>query len=133
MFYFFIHFSWHDLVSVTDKVSYDCMTVITTCCQNFKARTHRDRIAASFMLFHNISNRTFCILRCILIMNKNFSSHRYRDNSPQILISLIIELACITTPKCKSCNCLLVFLEVFHSCSISDIYCENTTSTISYK
>jgi len=133
MFYFFISFSWHYLVSVTDKVSYDCMPVITTCSQNFKTRAHRYRIAASFMLFHNIPNRTFCILWCILIMYKNLSTHRYRNNSPQILISLVIELACIATPKGKPCNCLLVFLEILHSCSISDVYCEDTTSTISYE
>jgi hypothetical protein len=133
MLYLFIHFSWHNLMSVTDKVCYDCMPIITASCQNFKTRTYRYRIATSFMLFHNISNRTFCILRGVLIMYKNFSAHRYRNYSPQILISLIIELTCIATPKCKPRNCLLVFLEIFHSCSISDIYCEYTTSTVSYK
>ena len=66
-------------------------------------------------------------------MNKYLDTHRYRYDSSQILISLIIELTHITGPKSQTCNDLLMFLKIFHPSTIPNIDSKNTASAISHK
>jgi hypothetical protein len=66
-------------------------------------------------------------------MNENLSPHRDRNYPSEILISLIVKLACITAPKSQSSDSLFMILKIFHSGSISNVDCEDTTATISNK
>lgn len=82
------------------------------------------------MLLHNIPTRTFRIFRRILIMYINLRVLTYRYNSPQIRIPLITQLRTITRPTSKPSYHTIMFLELFHFGTVFDIYCIDTSITV---
>lgn len=86
---------WKDFMSIANQISEDGMTVITSSGKDFTSRANGNRVAAFFMLFHDIAARTFGVLRSVFIVNINLSSHRNRDHSPQVCIPLITQVAAV--------------------------------------
>jgi hypothetical protein len=49
------------------------------------------------------------------------------------LVSLIILIIIVTTPKGKTSDSVLMLLEIFHSCPVTDVYSKDLTSTVAYE
>lgn len=124
---------WEYLMPIWNEIGYNGITILWTGHKDLMSHSYTYGVASIFVLFHYVSAGTLRFFRGIFIMYENLWVHTDGNDSSQIVISLVTQVAVLAAPISQASNRAFMFLERLHLCSVFNVYCKNASLAVPYE